>query len=54
MSYVFEAARVVATNENISLQYALSHYEEAELLDLAKRYNRERERNMDAIREGWM
>lgn len=53
MSQIMQAAHVVARYENVGVQYALAKYSEQELLSRARRYNRERERDMDAVREAW-
>ena len=53
MSDKLRAAAVVSRMENVSIGYLLAMYSEQELTERAIRCNREREEQMESIRESW-
>lgn len=50
---VIEALNLISRTENVSKNYLLSIFSSKELINLARKINRAREENMDAIRENW-
>lgn len=48
-----EAVYLIATTENISVEYLISAFSPKELVSFARKINRAREENMDTIRESW-
>lgn len=53
MSDAIKAAVVVARAENVSVGYLLATCSEKELINRARKYNREREKQMERLRESW-
>ena len=50
---VNEAINMICTSENVSAEYLKSVLSPDEIVSFARKLNRAREANMDAIRESW-